>query len=85
MLAHGASEHGGRYAWVGERLAERGFALYAGDHRGHGRSEGPRALVEGMDNIVADLDKVVDVAWGTAWAVPWRSRTRWPTKTACAA
>lgn len=24
VLAHGASEHGGRYAWTGARLAERG-------------------------------------------------------------
>ena len=62
VLAHGVSEHGGRYAWVGEQLADRGFALYAGDHRGHGRSEGPRALVDRMDNVVADLNLVVDLA-----------------------
>src|SRR5207248_6639520 len=43
-------------------LADRGYALYAGDHRGHGRSDGPRALIDRMDNAVADLDQVVDVA-----------------------
>ena len=64
VLAHGVSEHGGRYAWVGERLAERGFALYAGDHRGHGRSDGSRALIDRMDNAVADLNLVVDLAVG---------------------
>ena len=64
VLAHGASEHGGRYAWVGERFAERGFALYAGDHRGHGRSDGPRALIDRMDNVVGDLNLVVDLAVG---------------------
>ena len=62
VLAHGASEHGGRYAWVGKRLAERGLALYAGDHRGHGRSSGPRALIDRLDNAVRDLDAVVEVA-----------------------
>jgi alpha-beta hydrolase superfamily lysophospholipase len=62
VLSHGISEHGGRYAWTGERLAERGFALYAGDHRGHGRSSGPRAFVDRMDNVVADLDRVIDLA-----------------------
>jgi acylglycerol lipase len=62
VLAHGASEHGGRYTWVGQRLAERGFALYACDHRGHGRSEGARAFIDRMDNAVADLDGVVDLA-----------------------
>jgi lysophospholipase len=62
VVAHGASEHGGRYAWVGERLAGRGYALYVGDHRGHGRSEGARALVDRMDNVVRDLDSVVELA-----------------------
>ncbi|MEA2472247.1 MAG: acylglycerol lipase [Thermoleophilaceae bacterium] len=64
VLAHGASEHSGRYAWTGERLTERGYALYALDHRGHGRSEGRRAFIDRMDNAVADLDELVDVASG---------------------
>jgi acylglycerol lipase len=62
VIAHGASEHGGRYAWVAERLVGRGFAVYAGDHRGHGRSSGPRAFVDRMDNVVQDLDSVVEMA-----------------------
>ncbi|HKP92169.1 MAG TPA: lysophospholipase [Thermoleophilaceae bacterium] len=62
VIAHGASEHGGRYAWVAERLTQKGFAVYAGDHRGHGRSGGPRALVDRMDNVVRDLDSVVEMA-----------------------
>jgi acylglycerol lipase len=62
VLSHGASEHSGRYAWTAERLAERGYATYAIDHRGHGRSEGPRAYVDRMDNVVADLDDLVHLA-----------------------
>jgi acylglycerol lipase len=62
VLAHGASEHSGRYAWTAARLAERGYATYAPDHRGHGRSAGPRAYIDRMDNVVADLDRVVDLA-----------------------
>jgi alpha-beta hydrolase superfamily lysophospholipase len=62
VLAHGASEHGGRYAWVAEQLAERGFATYVGDHRGHGRSSGARAFVDRLDNVVRDLDRVVELA-----------------------
>jgi acylglycerol lipase len=62
VLAHGASEHSGRYAWTAERLAERGYTTYAIDHRGHGRSEGARAYVDRMDNAVADLDQLVDLA-----------------------
>lgn len=62
VLAHGASEHSSRYAWAAEQLAERGYATYALDHRGHGHSEGPRAYVDRMDNVVADLDQLVDRA-----------------------
>jgi alpha-beta hydrolase superfamily lysophospholipase len=61
-MAHGASEHGGRYAWTGKQLASRGHALYALDHRGHGRSEGPRALIDRMDNAVADVGTLLDLA-----------------------
>jgi acylglycerol lipase len=61
-MAHGASEHSGRYAWTGEQLAARGYALYALDHRGHGKSEGPRALVDRMDNVVADLGTLLELA-----------------------
>jgi alpha-beta hydrolase superfamily lysophospholipase len=70
VLAHGASEHGGRYAWTGEQLAERGFALYAADHRGHGRSEGDRAFIDRMDNVVLDLDAMVDEATARHPGVP---------------
>src|SRR3954469_22735439 len=62
VLAHGASEHGGRYAWTGEQLAARGYALYAIDHRGHGKSEGPRAVVDRLGNAVEDLHTLVEKA-----------------------
>src|SRR3954463_1772585 len=60
VLAHGASEHGGRYAWTGEELTKRGYALYAIDHRGHGRSSGPRAVIDRMQNAVEDLHTLVE-------------------------
>jgi alpha-beta hydrolase superfamily lysophospholipase len=61
-MAHGVSEHSGRYAWTGEQLTARGYALYALDHRGHGQSEGPRALVDRVNNLVADLGELLDLA-----------------------
>jgi acylglycerol lipase len=61
-MAHGASEHSGRYAWTGEQLTNRGYALYALDQRGHGRSEGPRAVIDRMDNAVADLGALLGLA-----------------------
>jgi acylglycerol lipase len=62
VLAHGASEHSGRYAWTGERFAQAGYATFAIDHRGHGRSDGPRAVIDRMDNAVADLHQLVRLA-----------------------
>jgi alpha-beta hydrolase superfamily lysophospholipase len=62
VLAHGASEHGGRYAWTGEQLAARGYALYAIDHRGHGRSAGDRAVIDRMQFAVDDLHTLVERA-----------------------
>jgi alpha-beta hydrolase superfamily lysophospholipase len=38
QIAHGASEHAGRYARLAEALAEAGYGVYANDHRGHGRT-----------------------------------------------
>jgi alpha-beta hydrolase superfamily lysophospholipase len=64
VLAHGASEHGGRYAWTGEQLAGRGYGLYAIDHRGHGRSAGDRAVIDRMRNAVEDLHTLVERAQG---------------------
>ncbi|MEA2374728.1 MAG: acylglycerol lipase [Thermoleophilaceae bacterium] len=71
VLAHGASEHSGRYAWTAERLADAGYATYAIDHRGHGRSEGPRAVIDRMDNAVADLHQLVGLAASRAGRRPY--------------
>jgi alpha-beta hydrolase superfamily lysophospholipase len=38
QIAHGLAEHGGRYARLAAALTEAGCAVYAGDHRGHGRT-----------------------------------------------
>jgi alpha-beta hydrolase superfamily lysophospholipase len=55
ILVHGAAEHGGRYAHVAERLLAEGYAVYALDHRGHGRSDGRRAMIDRLDRLVDDL------------------------------
>jgi acylglycerol lipase len=62
VLVHGASEHSGRYAHVATRLVADGYGTYALDHRGHGRSQGPRAVVDRIDNATADLDQLVLIA-----------------------
>ena len=62
LLAHGGAEHSGRYAWTAGELVARGYAVYALDHRGHGRSEGPRAYVDRLEHAVADLHALSDLA-----------------------
>jgi alpha-beta hydrolase superfamily lysophospholipase len=38
QIVHGGAEHGGRYARLAAALNEQGYAVYAEDHRGHGRT-----------------------------------------------
>ncbi len=59
VIVHGAGEHSGRYGHTADALVHAGYAVYALDHRGHGRSDGPRALIDRLDNAVADLDQLV--------------------------
>jgi alpha-beta hydrolase superfamily lysophospholipase len=64
LLAHGYGygEHQGRYARLIAALTGQGRAVYALDHRGHGRSTGPRATVERFDDFVDDLSRLDDRA-----------------------
>jgi acylglycerol lipase len=62
VLVHGAGEHSGRYEHVAEHLVANGYAVHALDHRGHGRSQGPRALIDRVDHAVTDLDALVSAA-----------------------
>jgi len=64
VVVHGLHEHSARYAHVGTRLAAEGFAVYAADHRGHGRSDGRRANIERMALLQQDLRSFVEFAAG---------------------
>ena len=70
VISHGLAEHSGRYAHVGARLAAAGFAAYAADHRGHGRTQGSRANLERMALVVDDLGAFVRLATGRHPGVP---------------
>ncbi|MCU1459261.1 MAG: Lysophospholipase [Actinomycetia bacterium] len=66
VIVHGIAEHSGRYHRLAGALVDRGLAVYAPDHEGHGHtaaSAGPiRAGASGTDGIVSDIDEVVDLA-----------------------
>ncbi|WP_019634081.1 alpha/beta fold hydrolase [Actinomadura atramentaria] len=58
QIAHGMGEHAARYAHLAERLAAAGYAVYAGDHRGHGRTltgEPGHLGADGWNLLVADV------------------------------
>jgi alpha-beta hydrolase superfamily lysophospholipase len=55
LVAHGFGEHSGRYDELGAWFAARGYAVHALDHRGHGRSGGPRTHVDRFGQLLDDL------------------------------
>lgn len=65
LIAHGAAEHGLRYARLAAALNAAGYAAVAIDHRGHGAS-GQRATLgvfaasDGWNRAVADLQQLVE-------------------------
>src|SRR6059036_1893904 len=62
LLAHGYAEHVGRYREFMAHLAGRGLAVAAIDHRGHGRSGGPRGHCRDFGEFIADLRTLADLA-----------------------
>lgn len=60
LIVHGLGEHIGRYAHVVEHLRAQGWSVAGYDHRGHGRSEGPRGVIATPDALFADLALVID-------------------------
>ncbi len=62
VLSHGAGEHTGRYEHVATWLCEQGFAVWAIDHRGHGRSEGLRMHLDRFDHYTDDLHTFIKLA-----------------------
>jgi alpha-beta hydrolase superfamily lysophospholipase len=60
LLVHGLGEHGGRYAAVAAALAADGWEVHAWDHRGHGRSAGPRGDIPDAEALLRDTARVID-------------------------
>ena len=56
VVVHGVFEHSGRYTQLADDLNRRGYAVYAMDLRGHGRSEGDRAMIRSFDLYLDDVE-----------------------------
>ena len=62
VVCHGVNSHSGQYLWTGEQLTARGFAVFALDLRGRGRSEGVRFYVDDVADYVSDVAATVALA-----------------------
>jgi acylglycerol lipase len=61
LIVHGIAEHSGRYKNVVNHFVPKGYAIYAVDHRGHGKSEGDRAYVDNFNDYLVDLKTFFDM------------------------
>ena len=62
ILIHGFNAHSGYMVWPAEQFAADGFAAYALDLRGRGKSEGERFYVEEFSDYLGDVDLLVQTA-----------------------
>ena len=61
LVAHGLAEHSGRYKNLVDYFVPKGYAVYALDHRGHGKSEGARCYVDRFADYLADFKTFFDI------------------------
>jgi alpha-beta hydrolase superfamily lysophospholipase len=61
LVAHGLAEHSGRYKNLVDYFVPKGYAVYALDHRGHGKSEGTRSYVDNFNDYLTDLETFFDM------------------------
>ena len=61
VVVHGVGEHSGRYANLVNRFAPLGYAVFALDHVGHGKSSGPRCYVDRFAEFVTTLKLFTDL------------------------
>ncbi|HEU5370050.1 MAG TPA: alpha/beta hydrolase [Ktedonobacterales bacterium] len=60
LILHGLGAHSAWFIDMGNALAARGLNVWVVDHRGFGRSEGPRGHVTDYRRYLQDIDAVVE-------------------------
>lgn len=61
VVVHGLAEHSGRYMNIVNHFVPLGYAIYAFDHIGHGKSEGTRVHVERFEVYIRSVKTFVDM------------------------
>jgi len=59
IIIHGLGEHGGRYMHLVNHLVPKGYAIYAFDQRGHGRSPGKKGFINSWSEYREDMRRFV--------------------------
>ena len=62
VICHGVNSHSGYYGWTAEQLVADGFAVYALDLHGRGKSDGERFYLDKMSDYLDDVDLTVSLA-----------------------
>ncbi len=62
LIVHGVSEHSGRYSRLQQEFCEAGFAAWAYDQRGFGKSTGRRTYAKHHTDFLNDLSAMIDLA-----------------------
>ncbi len=66
LYVHGGGEHGGRHEESAARFASMGIHVLMPDLRGHGKSPGPRAHIESLEQHCEDL-RAIAATFGQPW------------------
>jgi len=67
QIAHGMAEHAARYERFAEALTKAGYAVYANDHRGHGKTAGSQEEIgyfadeNGWGKVVEDMHTLTGI------------------------
>ncbi len=60
VIMHGVGEHSGRHSHVARFFNECGLSVRCYDHRGHGKSEGPRGDAPAREVLLQDAQIVIE-------------------------
>lgn len=62
VICHGVKSHSGYYFWVAEQLVADGYAVYALDLHGRGKSDGERFYLEKFQDYLDDVHATMQLA-----------------------
>ena len=62
VICHGVKSHSGYYFWAADQLVADGYAVYALDLHGRGKSDGERFYLEKLQDYLDDVHATVTLA-----------------------